>query len=72
MASDGSRGFERWEMEVATRLVREFKRNSRSLANDEAEDLVQECLLRWFEVRRRFTPASDGPPLAYMARVLRN
>ena len=57
---------------MATRLVREFKRNSRSLANDEAEDLVQECLLRWFEVRRRFTPASDGPPLAYMARVLRN
>lgn len=72
MASDGSRTFQRWEIEVATKLVREFKRTSRSLVHEEAEDLLQECLMRWFEVRQRLTPNDDGPPLAYMARVLRN
>lgn len=72
MASDGSHAFERWEIEVATKLVREFKRTSRSLVHDDFEDLLQECLMRWFEVRQRLTPQADGPPLAYMARVLRN
>ena len=72
MPNDGSRGIERWEMEVAKKLVREFKNSSRVLANEPFEDLLQECLLCWIDVRRTFKPGTEGPPLAYMAKVLRN
>lgn len=72
MSEDGSRGFDTWEMEVATKVVRAFKRKSRSLQHDDVEDLLQECLLHWFQVRGRATPGPEGPPRAYMGRVLRN
>ena len=36
------------------------------------DDLLQDCLTHWVEVRARLTPSADDPPIAYMARVLRN
>jgi len=33
---------------------------------------LQECLAHWIEVRRKLDPDPEGPPVAYMARVLRN
>jgi RNA polymerase sigma-70 factor (ECF subfamily) len=61
-----------WEIAVAKKLVAEFRRRSRSLEREEFDDFVQECLAPWLEVRRKLRPDPEGPPIAYMARVLRN
>jgi RNA polymerase sigma factor (sigma-70 family) len=65
-------GLQQWEIAVAKKLVGEFRRRSRSLEREEFDDLMQDCLTHWIEVRARLKPSADGPPIAYMARVLRN
>ena len=72
MALKHGEELQRWEIAVAKKLVGEFRRRSRSLAREEFEDLLQECLAHWLEVRRKLAPDPDGPPIAYMARVIRN
>jgi len=63
---------QKWEIAVAKKLIGEFRRQSRSLAREDFDDLLQECLMHWLEVRRRLVPNPGGPPIAYMARVIRN
>ena len=63
---------QQWEIAVAKKLVGEFRRRSRRLEREEFDDLLQDCLTHWVEVRARLTPSADDPPIAYMARVLRN
>jgi RNA polymerase sigma factor (sigma-70 family) len=63
---------QKWEIAVAKKLIGEFRRQSRSLAREDFDDLLQECLMHWLEVRRRLSPNPGGPPIAYMARVIRN
>jgi len=63
---------QRWEIAVAKKLVGEFRRRSRRLEREEFDDLLQECLTHWIEVRGKLAPNPDGPPVAYMARVVRN
>ena len=65
-------GLQQWEIAVAKKLVGEFRRRSRRLEREEFDDLMQDCLTHWVEVRARLTPSADDPPIAYMARVLRN
>jgi RNA polymerase sigma-70 factor (ECF subfamily) len=65
-------GLQRWEIAVTKKLVGEFRRRSRSLAREEFDDLMQECLAHWIVVRRRLPPDPDAPPVAYMAQVIRN
>ncbi|MCO5108791.1 MAG: sigma-70 family RNA polymerase sigma factor [Burkholderiaceae bacterium] len=50
----------------------EFRRRSRSLAREEFDDLMQECLAHWIVVRRKLPLDPDAPPVAYMAQVIRN
>ena len=63
---------QQWEIAVAKKLVGEFRRRSRRLEREEFDDLLQECLTHWIEVRRKLAPDPEGPPVAYMARVVRN
>ena len=63
---------QQWEIAVAKKLVGEFRRRSRRLEREEFDDLLQECLTHWIEVRGKLAPNADGPPVAYMARVVRN
>jgi len=72
MALRYGEGLQQWEIAVAKKLVGEFRRRSRSLEREEFDDLLQECLAHWIEVRRKLDHDPDGPPIAYMARVLRN
>ena len=65
-------GLQRWEIAVTKKLVGEFRRRSRSLAREEFDDLMQECLAHWIVVRRKHPPDPDAPPVAYMAQVIRN
>jgi len=63
---------QQWEIAVAKKLVGEFRRRSRRLEREEFDDPLQECLMHWIEVRGKLAPSPDGPPVAYMARVVRN
>lgn len=69
--SDGQQ-LQQWEIAVAKKLVAEFRRRSRSLEREEFDDLLQDCLAHWIEVRGKLAVDPDGPPIAYMARVVRN
>lgn len=72
MALKAGEGLQRWEIAVTKKLVGEFRRRSRSLAREEFDDLMQECLAHWIVVRRKLPPDPDAPPVAYMAQVIRN
>lgn len=72
MAFGYGNGIQQWEIAVAKKLVGEFRRRSRRLEREEFDDLLQDCLTHWVEVRAGLTPSADDPPIAYMARVLRN
>ena len=65
-------GLESWEIAVTKKIVTEFRRRSRTLAREDFDDLQQECLLHWIQVRGNLAPLGDGPPVAYMSQVLRN
>ena len=68
---DGA-GLEQWEIAVTKKIVAECRRRFRILAREDFEDLQQECLLHWIQVRRKLVPTGNGPPVAYMSQVLRN
>jgi RNA polymerase sigma-70 factor (ECF subfamily) len=72
MALKQGNGLQGWEIAVTKKLIGEFRRRSRSLYREEFDDLLQECLMHWLEVRQQLVPDRDGPPIAYMARVVRN
>ena len=72
MVLAAGKGLQQWEIAVTKKLVGEFRRRSRSLAREEFDDLVQECLAHWIVVRRKLEPAPGAPPTGYMAQVIRN
>jgi RNA polymerase sigma-70 factor (ECF subfamily) len=72
MAPSYGEGLQQWEIAVAKKLVGEYRRRSRSLAREEFDDLMQDCLAHWIVVRRKLSPGPDAPPVAYMAQVVRN
>ncbi len=72
MVLAAGKGLQQWEIAVTKKLVGEFRRRSRSLAREEFDDLVQECLAHWIVVRRKLEPDPGAPPTGYMAQVIRN
>ena len=72
MAHDYRGLFERWELAIAGKLVREFHATSRALQRDELDDLLQEVLLHWYHARASHDPMGKASIRTYMARVVRN
>jgi len=72
MALKQGNGLHGWEVAVTKKLVGEFRRRSRSLYREEFDDLMQECLIHWLEVRQQIMIDPGASPIAYMSRVVRN
>ena len=72
MALKPGYGLQKWELATTKKLVTEFRRRSRILGRQDFDDLVQDCLLHWIGVRNKVDTDLCGPPIAYMATVLRN
>ena len=72
MASTPGAGFMQWEIAGTRKLVGEFRRRSRNLAREDFDDLIQDCLVHWLMVRGRLISEPDKPPIAFLARVIRN
>jgi hypothetical protein len=53
MALKQGNGLQGWEIAVTKKLIGEFRRRSRSLYREEFDDLLQECLMHWLEVRQQ-------------------
>ena len=64
--------FERWELAITRKLIREFRARWQSLKQDEFEEVMQECLVHWLSVRRELDPARAPVRSAFMATVVRN
>ena len=72
MAFDKKKGLHKWEMVVVRKVVMQQRRRARSLMRDDIDDLCQECMTHWVEVRQQFRPHAGRPPIAYLAQVVRN
>ena len=72
MAFDKKKGLHKWEMVVVRKVVMQHRRRARSLMRDDIDDLCQECMTHWVEVRQQFRPHAGRPPIAYLAQVVRN
>lgn len=64
-------GFSPWEIALAKRVVNDFL-FSHPMPHLEAKDLVQECLLQWWQQHQRYSPSRDASLKTYMRKVLQN
>jgi RNA polymerase sigma-70 factor (ECF subfamily) len=64
--------FESWELAIAKRLVNDYRKEWKCLEREGFDDLLQECLMHWLEVRDGFDSGRDASKQTFMARVIRN
>lgn len=64
--------FESWELGVTKRVIDDYRREHRSLQREGFDDLLQECLIHWLEVRDQYDPGRGASKKTYMAEVIGN
>jgi RNA polymerase sigma factor (sigma-70 family) len=65
-------GFEFWEIETAKAVVRSHVVAHGRFTDFDEEDLVQECLLHWWQQRDRYEEGRGASRRTFMNRVLTN
>lgn len=71
MSQDYGRIFKDWEIAITKKLISEFKKQWACLKLEEFDDLLQECLSHWYQVREKFDPTRKASIKTYMAKVIR-
>lgn len=64
--------FEGWEIAVAKKLINNYKRENKCLHYEGFDDLLQECLIFWLELRDKYNPSRSKSKKAFMAGVVKN
>lgn len=64
--------FENWEIGVARKLINDYRRKWKCLEREDFDDLLQECLMHWLEVRSEYNPSREASKKTFMARIIRN
>ena len=64
--------FESWEIGVAKGIIDDYQKKYKSFAREDFDDLLQECLIHWLEVRDRYDASRGASKNTYMAQVIRN
>lgn len=64
--------FEGWEIAVAKKLIHDYRESWKCLKRDDFDDLLQECLMRWLEVRDTYEQDRKASEKTFMARIVRN
>ncbi|HPM42962.1 MAG TPA: sigma-70 family RNA polymerase sigma factor [Candidatus Omnitrophota bacterium] len=64
--------FESWEIAVAKKVINDYRKDHTYLAREGLDDLLQECLMRWLDVRDRYDTKRGASKRTYMAEVVRN
>ncbi len=64
--------FEDWEIAVAKKLINGFQREWEYLEREGFDNLLQECLIHWMEVRNKYDPNREASRKTFMAKIIRN
>ena len=64
--------FESWELAVAKKVINDYRKKYKCLEREGFDDLLQECLIHWLDVRDRYDPARGASKKTYMAEVVGN
>jgi len=64
--------FESWELGVAKKVISDYRREHKNLEREGFDDLLQECLIHWLDVRDQYDPARGASKKTYMAEVIGN
>ncbi|MDD5422577.1 MAG: sigma-70 family RNA polymerase sigma factor [Candidatus Omnitrophica bacterium] len=62
--------FEDWELALVKKVINDYRKERKYLKREGFDDLLQECLMRWLEVRDRYDPARGASRKTYMAEVV--
>lgn len=65
-----AQGFEKWEIAVAKNVVSSFLK-SNEIRGYEFDDLLQECLLHWYQNRGRYRSDKEASKKTFMGYILR-
>ena len=65
-----ARNFEKWEIAVAKNVVNGFLKSHR-IEGYGFDDLLQECLLQWYQNRRKYSPDKQASKKTFMGHILR-
>ena len=72
MSLSYGRLFEGWEIAVTKRLINDYRKKWKCLEREDADDLMQECLMHWLEVRDTYDAGREASKKTFMARIIRN
>lgn len=64
--------FESWELAVAKRVIDDYRREHKNLEREGFDDLLQQCLIHWLDVRDQYDSARGASKRTYMAEVIGN
>lgn len=64
--------FESWELAVAKKVINDYRKERKCLEREGFDDLLQECLIHWLDVRDQYDPNRGASKKTYMAEVVRN
>jgi len=64
--------FESWELGVAKKVIDDYRKKYKCLEREGFDDLLQECLIHWLDVRDRYDPGRGASKNTFMAEVIRN
>jgi len=64
--------FESWELAVAKKIINAYRKKWKCLEREGFDDLLQECLIHWMDVRDRYDPGRGASKNTYMAEVVSN
>lgn len=64
--------FEGWEIGIAKKVINDFKRNWKCLKEEDSDDLLQDCLSRWYSVKEGYDASAGASQQTYMFRIVTN
>ena len=62
--------FETWEVNLAIKLVKDFRNKWQCLEREFIDDLIDECLKHWFFAKDSYSADKEASLKTYMARVV--
>lgn len=63
--------FESWEIGIAKKIINEYREKYKSLKIESFDDLLQECLICWLNLRDKYDPGREASKKTFMAGVIR-
>ena len=63
--------FESWELATAKSIINEYREKYKYLRQESFDDLLQDCLICWLDLRERYDPGREASKKTFMAGVIK-